>query len=139
MIPTHEDGRLTTLGGFGVGHSAMTKKYRCNICGGQLTVRDIDGLLLVRCYKNDCPPDFIRADDLKQQTRQAQEIIDGLPRELQSLYREEGQEEDNTGMICKACARGNNVVAFEMAFPGVCPHCNEKHLLFYIKEKNDAN
>lgn len=141
MIPTHEDGILTTLGGFGVGHSTMTKQYRCNICGGQLTTRDIDGLRLVRCYKNNCPPDFIRADALKRQAGQAQEVIDGLPPELQSLYREEEQEEDNTGLICKACScsRENNVHAFELAFPGVCPYCNEKHLLFYIREKNDAN
>jgi hypothetical protein len=134
MKPVARTREKTTFPCFWVGHAAMTEKWRCNICEGQLTVRNG----LITCYHNNCEPDFIRADELKREQYLAQDIIDGLPDELAKLYQPKRWSPED-GYICRDCKRKENIKTIYEPWPGICPYCKQFKTLYPIKGENHAD
>jgi transposase-like protein len=134
MIPIKQTEKGVLFNGFEVGHATMIRDWRCNICEGQLTVRNGD----IVCYKNSCEPDFVREEEIRLEQNIARDVIAGLPDELKALYQPKRWSPES-GYICRDCNRKENVKTIYQPWPGICPHCGEFETLYPIKGEDHVD
>jgi hypothetical protein len=85
MLATDFGRNDCLVGNKRVSYEKLQREYRCNECGGKLTLKFKSSwcILCAACGSND----FIHEYKMQQQECDAYEVIDGLPPELAALLK----------------------------------------------------